>query len=251
MSEFLATAHRAADAAAAYLLQHFGGIKKVAQKESHHSIVTAHDVEAERILIATIRADFPDHGIYSEECGFINPGASHLWVLDPLDGSSYYSRGIGTFAVSIALVHQNEIVMGMIHVPKLNQLFYAESGSGAFCNQRPISVSAHTELQDCIGSFGHRYLRLPQYEPLSKHLLQSVRSIRGGGSCAMEMALLASGNTDLVVTANQSFWDYAAGKIIVEEAGGKVVDLHGRNVEVKRDLEAKFDLVASNGLILI
>ncbi|MFN8278555.1 MAG: inositol monophosphatase [Chitinophagales bacterium] len=244
--DFLSTLHYACDSAGKYLKQHFGGFPEIAQKESHHSIVTAHDLAAEQILIESISRDFPDHAILSEEAGWIRKGADTIWVIDPLDGTSYYSRGIGNFSVSMAVIHQNNIIAGMVHLPMMDHFVYAEKGKGAFCNRKPIHTSLVATLEESIGSFGHRYIRLPEYEPRSRQLLQRARSIRGGGSCAMELALLAMGKIDFLITVNQSFWDYAAGALLVKEAGGHLVDLNGQPPIIAHHIDSRFDVVASN-----
>ena len=98
-----------------------------------------------------------------------------------------------------------------------------------------------------MGNFGHRYLRLEEYDSGMRKLLKSIRSVRGGGSCAMEMSYLACGRIDIVLTVNQAFWDYAAGSLIVAEAGGMVTDIKGHQVDPQKYLMSKYDLLASNG----
>jgi len=247
MDVFTETAQLAARTAGGYLMQHFGQQITSSDKESHHSIVTEHDVEAERIIVQGIQNSFPGHSILSEEMGLQKADSDYLWVIDPLDGSSYYSRGIEMFSVAVALLKENQVIAGAIYNPVRSEMFYAWKDGGAFLNGTPITVSPHTNLKETICTAGHRYLRLEQYDQGMRNLLKSVRSIRGGGSCAQEMCYLACGRIDVLLTVNQSFWDYAAGSLIVREAGGQVSDITGVDFDVQKHLYGKFDLLATNG----
>ena len=247
MSGFLSTAKEAALLAGHYLKKNFGDQIQTVDKESHHSIVTQHDIEAERLIIDLLKNKFPSHGILSEEIGLMRGDADYIWVIDPLDGSSYYSRGIETFSVSVALMYRYEVIAGAIYLPVQGELFFAEKDKGAFLNEKKINVSATADLRESIGNFGHRYLRLEEYDKGMRNLLKSIRSVRGGGSCAMEMSYLACGRIDIVLTVNQSFWDYAAGSLIVSEAGGEVTDIKGNHVDPQKYLMSKYDLMTSNG----
>lgn len=249
MSLYKDVAQLAAQKAGDYLLGNFGKNLDYKVKESQHSIVTQYDLGAEEIIVKEIKKHFPSHSILSEEKGFEYFDSEFVWVIDPLDGSSYYARGIPTFSVSIALINSGEIVCGVIYCPAQNELFTAEKGMGAFLNGIPVKVSATDTLNQSVFSAGHRYLRLEVYDREMRRLLQSVRSIRGGGSCAQELCYLACGRIDVILTVNQSFWDYAAGALILEEAGGKITTTTGEELSVVKYMNAKFDLLASNKIL--
>ena len=123
MSGFLSIAKESALLAGHYLKSNFGSQIRTENKESHHSIVTHYDIEAERLIIDLLQKKFPAHGILSEEIGLINGDADYIWVIDPLDGSSFYSRGIETFSVSVALMYKNEVIVGAIYLPVQDELF--------------------------------------------------------------------------------------------------------------------------------
>jgi myo-inositol-1(or 4)-monophosphatase len=249
MADFLAIAREAALLAGHYLKANFGHQIASANKESHHSIVTAHDIEAERLIIDLLKSKFPKHGILSEEIGLINGDAGYIWAIDPLDGSSYYARGIETFSVSVGLMHKYELIAAAIYLPMQDELFSAEKGKGAYLNDKRISVSSVAHLKEATGTFGHRYLRLAEYDRGMRNLLTSVRAVRGGGSCAMELCYLACGRIDVLLTVNQSSWDYAAGALIVSEAGGKISDIKGAKTDLHKYLMSKYDLLATNQLL--
>jgi len=238
-----------AKAAGNYLMENFGKTHKQTEKESLHSIVTAHDISVEKIIIEKIKMAYPSHGILSEECGALDGDSEYRWVIDPLDGSSYFARGLPSFSVAIALLYKNEVILGVIENPVYQETFYATKGGGAFLNQTAIKVSTTSNLSSAIVNFGHRYLRLPDYQPQSGELLKAVRSIRAGGSCAQELCQIASGRTDGLITVNQAPWDFLAGKLILEEAGGKLTRLDGTEILVPDTLIKPTDIVGTNGVL--
>lgn len=238
-----------AQAAGHYLMENFGDMHAQTEKESLHSIVTAHDLAVEKLIIDRIKAAYPSHGILSEESGAFDTDSEYLWVIDPLDGSSYFARGLPNFSVAIALVYKNEIILGVVENPLYQETFYATKRGGAFRNQNSIKVSTSSTLSSAIFNFGHRYLRLPEYQPHSGELLKAVRSIRGGGSCAQELCQIACGRIDGLITVNQAPWDFLAGKLILEEAGGKLVKLNGSEISIEESLKKTTDIVATNGVL--
>lgn len=231
------------------LMQHFGKSHLQVEKESFHSIVTQADIEVDKFIQQAIAHTFPHHGIVSEESISTQPQSEFIWVVDPLDGSSYFARSIPSFSVSIALLKGNSVILGVVENPFFKETFHAFLSMGAFLNGKEISVSKTRELSESIVNFGHRYLRDPEHKPNSIENLQAVRSIRGGGSCAQELCQIACGRIDGLITANQSSWDFFAGKVIVEEAGGKLTQLNGKNIQPLTSLLKKTDIVASNSLL--
>ncbi len=249
MSEnhFVQFAISLAQKAGLYLMENFGDVHPHSEKESFHSIVTSHDIAVEKLIMDSIKRTYPSHGILSEESGATIGESDYLWVIDPLDGSSYFARGLPNFSVAIALLYKNEVILGVIDNPVYKETFYATKRGGAFLNKQPIKVSDTPTLSSAIINFGHRYLRLPMYQPFSGELLKAVRSIHGGGSCAQELCQIACGRTDGLITVNQSPWDFLSGKIILEEAGGKLKKLNGTEISIEDTLKMKTDIVASNG----
>lgn len=227
-----------------YALENFGIRHRSIEKESNHSIVTKIDIETERIIVNLIKDNYSNHNLLSEELGWTDNNSIYTWIIDPLDGSSYYSRAIDTFSVSIALFCNMEPLLGVVYCPVANELFYSEKGKGAFLNGDLIRCSEISLLRDSIGSFGHRYLRLDIYEPISKVLLESVRSLRAGGSCAMELCYLACGRIDILVAVNQSIWDYAAGMLIVRESGCQFKEINDKSIDLNILLKNKLDFIS-------
>jgi|CXWL01.1.fsa_nt_gi myo-inositol-1(or 4)-monophosphatase len=252
ISSIVKVAEEAARLASNYLMDNLGGDSFSQIKESHHSIVSGHDVRAEKIIIDEIRKKFPDHGIISEESGVLAAASKkidYLWILDPLDGSSYYLRGLSSFSISVAVLYQGKLMVGIVNCPLTGEKFVAIKGEGATLNSSPISVSKTSALAEAIMSFGHGFLRTDNYETSRRKILNSIRSIRAGGSCAMEVCYLACGRLDGVVQLNQSVWDYAAATLILEEAGGDLTGFDGNSPNFQERGKKDFSFVASNKLL--
>jgi myo-inositol-1(or 4)-monophosphatase len=233
--------------AADILMQNYGKQHVQTVKESFHSIVTQSDLDVEDFIVKSIKSMFPDHGILSEEQTTYNIQSDYVWVIDPLDGSSYYSRSLPNFSVAIALVHQDALQLGVVNCPAIEKLFFAQLGKGAFCNQLPIAVSDIADFSKSMVNFGHRFLRETQVYPMSHKLLNSVRSIRAGGSCAQELSLLSAGHVEAVITVNQQCWDFFAAWVILEEAGGKITNLRNEKIDIRIAMSSTTDILAHNG----
>lgn len=246
---YLSFAIALAREAGCFLMQHFGKQHFEQEKESFHSIVTTCDIDVEQLIIKRIKEQFPCHSIVSEESGADSLNSEFQWIIDPIDGSSYFARGIASFSVAIALLRKGEIVLGVIDNPVFKETFYASNGGGAFRNEDRIAVSTTKTLNQSIFSFGHRFIRSDSYKAQASELLNAVRSIRAGGSCAQELCQLACGRIDGLIAVNQSSWDYFAGKIILEEAGGKMNQLNGKPILISDSILCKQDIYCSNGIL--
>jgi myo-inositol-1(or 4)-monophosphatase len=229
----LAVAEAAAREAGALLLESFGRIERsrVKTKSASRDLVTAADVESERLVVARLRAAFPDHAIEAEE--EVHDAPEDLrprWFLDPLDGTVNFVHGIPAFAVSLALYRGNEPEVAVVHLPRLQETFTAERGKGARLDGRPIRVSETASLGEAILATGFPYRRneLPNnnLENFNRFFLD-VRGIRRMGSAAMDLAYVAAGRLDGFWELHLAPHDVAAGALIVREAGGIVTDVDG------------------------
>jgi len=204
------------------------------------------DLVAEKIIKDKIRENFSSHSILSEEAGEDVKEKEFLWIVDPLDGTINFARHIEEYCVSIALCHNDEIILGVIYQPTLDKLFWAEKGKGAYLNDRKISVATTSKLIDTMGAMditSQLGARERNMNIFSK-LLPLVRHMRIFGSSALHMARLAQGQIDIYFKMHYNYWDYAAGIIIVQEAGGIVTDAEGQ--PVSRDSET---IVAGTAVI--
>jgi myo-inositol-1(or 4)-monophosphatase len=195
-----------------------------------HDIQAEADLECEKLIIDTIKAAFPEHSIFSEEAGQDEIDSEYLWIIDPIDGTINFSRHIEEYCVSIALQHKDEIILGVIYQPSMDKMIVAEKGKGAFVNGRKISVAKEDKLINCLAATDNSsklWARKANIETLLE-VAPLVRHVRLFGSAALMTARVAQGQLDIYFKASLNYWDYAAGILIVREAGGKATDIHGQ-----------------------
>lgn len=200
-------------------------------KVSRADLVTEVDEESEKILMEAIGKAYPHHGVLSEEYGDYQGEAEYTWVIDPLDGTTNYFQGIPIFALSLALQHKKETVLGVIYNPALGEMFEAVKGKGAYLEGgegRPLEVSSRAELGDCVLATGFPYDKgtHPQNNiNYFSHLVPRIRGVRRMGAAAVDLAYVAAGFLDGFWELNLKAWDVEAGNLMIREAGGKIIDL--------------------------
>ena len=209
------------------------------------SIVTIADKEIEKTIIQTISEVYPDHTFLGEEGGEQNQGSEFTWVIDPIDGTTNFVNGIPLFAISIALVKNNEHVVSVIYNPITETLFSAEKGKGAYCNGSRFNVSdqdAKTGMITIGTSSGAKDKELVR--KLFYHAHDYIKSVRYLGSAVIELGYLARGGTEGFVNVGTKKWDYAAGTLLVLEAGGMITDFDGNSWQLDQNY-----FLASNKII--
>ncbi len=190
------------------------------------------DREAERQIVETLLAAYPDHAILAEEgtAKGANAAAENVWIIDPLDGTTNFLHGFPQYCVSIALAHKGQVTQAVIYDPCRNDLFTATRGRGAFLNDHRIRVSRRAHLRDCLigtgfpfrdGSYLDTYLRM------MKTMIESTAGLRRPGAAALDLAYVAAGFYDGFWEVGLNPWDVAAGSLLVQEAGGLIGDLSG------------------------
>ncbi len=230
------------------LLEKFGRITSVTKK-GDINLVTEADLASEALIIERIKSYHPRHSILAEESGeavVIGGENTWKWIIDPLDGTTNYAHGYPCFCVTIALEHDGEIVIGVTYDPTRNELFAAEKGQGASLNSKPISVSAETQLSESliVTGFPYNFKDVPQFERSLKEFLLRSRGVRRDGSAAIDMAYVACGRFDGFWEEGLNPWDVAAGKLMIEEAGGSVTYYDGTPFSIYSP-----PICASNGRI--
>jgi myo-inositol-1(or 4)-monophosphatase len=193
-------------------------------------MVTYVDKTAEARLVTALRELMPESGFIVEEGTENENGEKYRWVIDPLDGTTNYIHGISPFAVSIALMEDQEIVLGVIYEISLNEMFYAWKGSRAFLNGREIQVSKAAVTADSLIATGFPYYdfsKLDNYMQAMNFFMRNSHGMRRLGSAAADMAYVAAGRFEGFYEHALHSWDVAAGIIILKQAGGKVCDFNG------------------------
>lgn len=241
-AEILEVGKQAAFEAGQILMDNVGKIGKVSEK-ADGSFVTNVDVEAERKIVSLIRDKFPDHGILTEESDEIVGDSEYRWVIDPLDGTHNYMRGLDMFGVSIGVTHFGKPAAGIVYFPSSGKLYHCEKGAGAYLNGERIHVSGR-ELKDSILTHNSGFdVGGGQMFEGFRRLADSVFKVRMFGSCIVHLAHVADGRIDADVEYGLHPWDFFAGALLVEEAGGKVTDISGSQWHL-----CGSPLVASNGV---
>ena len=194
------------------------------------NLVTEVDLLCEKEIITSIKKQFPDHAFLAEESGATEGDADHLWIIDPLDGTVNYAHGYPCYCVSIGYQRKGEVVVGVVYNPCLDELFVAEKGRGATLNGKAIAVSPATELKKSLLATGFAYdinestnNNLDHFE----NLIKACQAIRRPGSAAMDLCYTAMGRFEGFWELKLHPWDYAAGWLMVEEAGGQVTRFDG------------------------
>ena len=203
------------------------------------SIVSKADKKTEAFIVSRLKKLFPDHGIYSEEIGWINKKSDYTWYIDPLDGTSNFLRNIPLFGISIGLLYKDKPFLGVLYFPALDLIVYAEKGKGAYANSKKIHVSKR-KLNESLYYAGGYYRGKTN---LNKKIADKVGLVKTIDSTSHELAQIAMGDAELYELRN-SIHDVAAGIIIVEEAGGKTTDEKGNEWTPKSK-----HVVISNGII--
>jgi myo-inositol-1(or 4)-monophosphatase len=232
-SELLSAMIEAAQAAGAGLRKDFLEIStlEIRHKSGLADPFTQADLRAEATVRERLGAARPAFGFLGEEGGLIEGGdRSHMWIVDPLDGTANFLCGLPLFAVNIALARDGHVIAGVTHVPMLGETFSAEEGGGAYLNDRPIRVSSRAGLIHALLAVGIPFAGKPRHEQFHvemERLTAHVTGIRRLGAGAIDMAYVACGRFDGYWEQSVSAWDMAAGAIIVREAGGLVTDTMG------------------------
>lgn len=214
--------------------------------KNERDLVTDYDKMTEDFLVAGILKKYPDHNIFGEETGKTTKDSEYCWIIDPIDGTTSFVHGQPFFSISIALQKNNQTILGLVCAPKLNEMFWAEKGQGAYRNGKPIRVSKRDKLINSVLCTGFACLRaqLPQNN-LERfcRIAPNLRGIRRYGSAAIDLSYVACGCLEGFWEMNLKPYDVAAGILILQEAGGMVTDFQGKS-NYPDD-----GIVATNGLI--
>jgi myo-inositol-1(or 4)-monophosphatase len=197
-----------------------------------HDFVSFVDKNAEKQLIEGFQILIPDSGFIAEEQTIADNNSNIKWIIDPLDGTTNFIHGLSPFAVSVGLMIDNELVMGIVYEVSLDECFYSWKGAKAFLNGKEIQVSSAQKVKDSLIATGFPYYdfdRLPQFMDSLSYFMKNSHGIRRIGSAATDLAYVACGRFDAFYEYSLSPWDVAGGAFIVQQAGGKVGDFNGNN----------------------
>lgn len=245
MEKYIEVGKKAIRKAGEILLTYIDKDKNIKLKGTSN-LVTDVDKLSEKIIINIIEENFPDHSILAEELGIINKNSKYTWIIDPLDGTTNYAHTFPFFGIGIALQKEKEIVLGIIYDPLRDELFYGIKNEGSYLNDTKIRVSNTKILSESLISMGLPYeltLNEKNFLPFI-NFSSRTHGIRRAGSALLEISYVACGRLDGFWARNLKPWDIAPGIIIVSEAGGKVTDFEGDDINIYTD-----NILISNGKI--
>ncbi len=245
MTAYLEIAASIAREAGALTTKYFDrGVR--AEIKGEQDLVTEADRASEELILERLRAHFPTHTIVAEESGLHDKSSDYRWYVDPVDGTTNFAHGYPVYNVTLALEYKGEMIAGVVYDPTRDEMFSAERGSGAYLNHRRIHVSPAPSVDLALISTGFptRRRHLDVNVHFFYQLAMVTHGIRRSGSAAIDLAHVACGRLDGFWEFRLSPWDMAAGRLLVEEAGGQITDMRGRPHRLD-----SVHLFASNGKI--
>ncbi|EOA6643263.1 inositol-1-monophosphatase [Vibrio vulnificus] len=238
MHPMLNIAIRAARKAGNHIAKSLENVEKIESTlKGTNDFVTNVDKEAETIIIDTIKSSYPEHCIVAEENGLINGKDKDVqWIIDPLDGTTNFVKGLPHFAVSIAVRIKGKTEVACVYDPMLNELFTAQRGAGAQLNNARIRVKQPKDLQGAIIATGFPFKQKQHSESYFKimsAMFVEVADFRRAGSAALDLCYVAAGRLDGYFELGLKPWDIAAGELIAREAGAIITDFAGGTEYIK------------------
>lgn len=225
----------------------FGKNFDVEFKLNESDLVTKYDKKSEKAIVDFVKKEFPKHAILAEEGGNYTEDAEYTWVIDPIDGTTNFAHGLPVFSISIGVQKNGETIAGVVYDVTRDVIYSAELGSGAFANSKRITVSSSEDLSRSVlvTGFPYNIAENPNRAvEMFIAMLKKARAVRRLGSAAIDFCYVASGIFEGFWEVHLNPWDICAGKLMVEEAGGKVTDLKGEPI----DIFSK-QILATNGIV--
>lgn len=246
-SKELQVAMKAAKKASQHILGYYNSDKRIQiSRKDTLELVTNYDKESEKIIKNILQKNF-DYNIVGEESGETNRESEFTWFVDPIDGTTNFIRKFPYFAVSIGLYRKDEALLGIVYNPVYNEWHIAEKGKGAFFNGKKLKVSMVSKLKNSVIATGFCYnigRELDNDLDVFRRVKHKIQDIRRAGAASLDLCNVASGKFDGFYERGLKKWDIAAGKLIVEEAGGDVTTMNGKEIKTKFN-----SLCSTNGKI--
>lgn len=220
---------KAAHAGGKVLLKYFGTDLKVKTKSILADLQTDADVGSEKAILKILEKEFPKHNIWGEESGLQDKKSKYTFVIDPLDGSLNYIYNIPYFSVAIALLKDKEPILSVIYDPVLGRTYYAEKNKGAFLNNKKIRVNKESNIKNTSVVYIARYINSKQYylNLLEKLHNYEVKRVLVNWSVALDFCLFSMGKIEAIIHNGSEPYDYAAGKLLAQEAGALITNFKG------------------------
>ena len=199
-------------------------------RKQHNDFVTEVDKAAEETIIETLSEAYPNHGFLAEESGELLNNSDHIWIIDPLDGTTNFIHGFPQYAISIALSVNGVLQQAVIYDPNRDELFSASKGGGAYVDRRRLRVADQIKLENALIGTGFPYRQdqdMDQYLKIFADMTRQCAGLRRPGAASLDLAYVAAGRYDGFFESELKPWDMAAGALIITEAGGLVGNYRG------------------------
>lgn len=225
--------------------KNFGKVSGSVKSDDNNQVLTETDLEIGKLIVDKIKDAYPKHNVIDEEAGVIDNHSDYTWVVDPIDGTSNFSQGIPMYGVLLGLLDKTKPIAGGIVLPSFSEIYLAKKDKGADCNGKRIKVSSEKDLLNSLiayGIDGHQEnpeLTKKECSLLAK-LVLGMRNIRSSNS-VYDYAMVAKGKYGAYLNQTSKIWDNVAAQVIIEEAGGKYTDFHGKPIDYSNPL-SKADL---------
>jgi len=243
---YLEVAKKAAKEAGRIHKKYFRKGVEAKAKSVSYDLLTVADTESEKAAVSLIKRYFPQHNFLAEEFIYNKTDSGYTWIIDPLDGTNNFANGIPIFCSSVALAHKAKVLAAAVYDALRNELFYAQEGKGAFLNGRRISVSKAKSIPQALLITGFYYDRgknmVETLEAIKRFHFAHCVGVRRFGAAALDLCYVACGRATGFWEFELNPWDFAAAKLIIEEAGGKMTGRHSEKIP----LFNKHFIVASN-----
>lgn len=240
-------ARAAAKKSSEVLMDFFGRDYEVRSKSSYN-LVTDADFASEKEIFRIIKESFPDDAVLGEESNSADISADHLWIVDPLDGTNNFVHGVEHFGISIAYYYRRVPEMGIVVRPPTDDWYVCRRNQGAYYNKQRARVSNDANLNEILVAVGFYYdrgqLMRGTLDAMRKLFEQDIHGIRRMGTASLDLCMVGTGAFGAYFEFELSAWDFAAGRLFVEEAGGRVTDCRGNVLSV-----GKSSILATNGLV--
>lgn len=219
----------------------FGRVSMFTKPDDNNQVLTISDVEIGKSLVQAIQERYPNYNVVDEELGIIDGQSEYTWVVDPIDGTSNFASGIPTYGIMIGLLKHDEPIVGGVALPQFNEVYYAEKGFGATCNEEPITVTSEQALLSSLVAYGidgHQERPQLTFEEciLLASIILNIRNLRSSNS-VFDTALVAKGAYGAEINRTSKIWDNVARQILIEEAGGLYTDFFGKPIDYARPLD--------------
>ncbi|MFH1399411.1 MAG: inositol monophosphatase [Candidatus Woesearchaeota archaeon] len=225
-------------------MESFGKLQNLSIKNNQSNVVTQADIDSERIIVKTIRKNYPSHNIIAEESGYIDNNSAFTWIIDPLDGTSNYAAGLPWFGTMVALLKDNIPIIAGIYLPYYDLMYFAEKGKEAQVNNTPIKVTDEKELKNVLVAysldFSEDSTKTASEARIIQNLVGKIRNLRATNSVA-EFCYVADGRLGGCINQTAKIWDIVAPTLLIEEAGGTVTTISGNQHEFKTTRENYLD----------